>query len=237
MAARAGADRRGAGQRRSIGKEVAAIGPSAKSCHLHFRPGEGLCRVILISGRTDGACVSKQATVSDADQVFATKLLRLMVDKTSSELGTFSSWLVAGAAAFFGLLLNAIDKLGSVVNLQALPLSMKLFLIAVMLNVLQRVLAAMVAGSVKAAQAAELLAKEALTDGPAFTLSGVTKLIERSFWPPARWLIRHGNRRVLQHDFVSSAAFLVKLTQIQWYLMFVQIALLAAAIWILFPKT
>ena len=79
---------------------------------------------------------------------YAAKVLNAMAGSINTQLAAFSSWMVAGFGAVLGLLVANIDTIAPFIPPTIIGGAVKLFLVAVVLNVFQRYLAAIVAGSV-----------------------------------------------------------------------------------------
>src|SRR5687767_7594640 len=76
--------------------------------------------------------------------LFAGRILSIMASRLTAELATFSNWMIVGFAAIWGLVVANLDKVASFIPPQSLGLAIKLFLVAVIFNVVQRYLAVIV---------------------------------------------------------------------------------------------
>ncbi|WP_054773457.1 hypothetical protein [Methylogaea oryzae] len=127
--------------------------------------------------------------------IYAGKVLAVMAATINTEHSAFSSWMVAGFGAAIGLLIANVDKVAPYISPTAIGVSTKLFLFAVMLNVLQRYLGAIIAGSVATAKEVE-----SIPVTTTFDVNVVLNEIERSTLWPMRPLVRWSNRRILAGD-------------------------------------
>ncbi|MDA8127576.1 MAG: hypothetical protein M0Z73_02590 [Betaproteobacteria bacterium] len=148
------------------------------------------------------------------ESILAGRLLTIMAGRTTESLTTFSSWLIGSFAAILGLLLSKIDTVTTLLPAACIGLSIKIFLIAVSLHVLQRYLGAIVSGSEAASKEAESAAPAGVT----LDFSRVVNEIERSIFWPARIFLRWTNKKILAGDFAAPGRLVVKLTQAQAFL-------------------
>ncbi|MBT0963868.1 hypothetical protein [Denitromonas iodatirespirans] len=160
------------------------------------------------------------------EDIYAGKLLNVMARSINSELTTFSTWMVAGFGAAIGLLVANIEKVAPYISPNAVGASTKLFLVAVILNVVQRYLAAILTGSVAAGKEAESISPTAPID-----ISSVLNEIERATLWPARYMVRWSNRRILAGDFVLGGRLNAWSAQIQGWLVLAQMLAVVTAAW------
>lgn len=136
----------------------------------------------------------------------------------------FASWMVAGFGAMLGLLVANIDTVSPFIAPVVVGASVKLFLAALVLNVLQRYLAAMVAGSIAVAHEVQLIPIDHEVD-----LGYVVREIEcATFWPTSI-LVRWSNRKALSGDLAVSGRLNVRLAQIQGWLVLGQMIVVVSS--------
>lgn len=165
-----------------------------------------------------------------SDQIVAAKMLSAMATKVTSELATFSSWMIAAAGAIFALALNGVDKLEAYVRIEELGLSIKFFLVAAALNALQRWFGAMViAGS---AVSKEL---EESKFPPDADMNKVLDLFADAQPPGVRYFSQRAIAAVRRGDLMRSSILLSRLAFAQSWLVLGQMALLLIAAWRLVP--
>ena len=92
-----------------------------------------------------------------AELVLANRLLTIMASRVSENLATFSSWLIGSFAGILALLIANLGDVSAVLPAKAIGTSASTFLFAVGLHVVQRYLAALVAGSAIVTREAEAL--------------------------------------------------------------------------------
>src|SRR5512134_2383446 len=114
-----------------------------------------------------------------AELVLSNRLLTLMASRVSENLATFSSWLIGSYAGILALLIANLSDVSAVLPAKAVGASASIFLIAVGLHVVQRYLAAIVAGG-----AIVMREAEALPTPDSLDFAVVCRQVERAtFWP------------------------------------------------------
>ena len=164
-------------------------------------------------------------TIKPHDSSLAAKILNAMAGSINSQMTAFSSWMVAGFGAMLGLLVANIDTVSPFIAPAVIGASVKLFLVALVLNVLQRYLAAMVAGSIAVAKEVELIPLDHEVD-----LSYIVREIEYATFWPTRILVQWSNRKALSGDLAVSGRLNVRLAQIQGWLVLVQMMVVVFSI-------
>lgn len=149
-----------------------------------------------------------------------------MASAVNSELSTFSSWMVAAFGAAIGLLIANIEKVAPYISPKTIGLATMLFLVAVMLNVVQRYLGAIVAGSVITGKETESIPVTANLD-----IRFILDELEKSTLWPMRFMVAWSNRRVLAGDFALSGRLIAWIAQVQAWLVFVQMVVLISGAW------
>jgi hypothetical protein len=173
---------------------------------------------------------AESAKLSADEQQFTTKILMAMAGCASREISNFSSWMIAGAAAFYAVVISSMDKLTPHLNAGELGMSIKIFLVAATLNVFQRLVGAIVLSAATASHELESLHAPA-----GLNVLGVLKIIETTTWWPARFLVRRSFDKLKSGDLLVSGRQNVHLAQLQAWLVFVQIGLICSSGWRLLP--
>jgi hypothetical protein len=151
-----------------------------------------------------------------------------MASRVSENLATFSSWLVGSFAAMLGLLIANIDSVSTFLPAKSVGTSASLFLVAVGFHVIQRYLAAIVAGSVAVGREAE-----AVPTHESLNFLLVMEEIEKSTFWPVRILMRRTLSKVRNGDFAAGGRLNGKLAQIQGFLVLSQMVVVIGAGYIL----
>lgn len=168
----------------------------------------------------------KTTGLTASEQLFLDKLLLAMAAGATKELSSFSSWMIAGTAAFYAVLINSIDRISEHLVPGAFSGSIKLFLLAAGLNVLQRLLGSLVAGAAQASAEASRLTPPENLNG-----FGLLAAMERVIWYPSRFMIRRNFRKMREGDLYSSGRQNAHMTQLQAWLVFAQIFLIIWSGW------
>jgi hypothetical protein len=91
------------------------------------------------------------------ENIYLARVLTVMADRVSAELGSFSGWMIAVYGAALGLLVAHIDTVKEFVSVRSISWSMIFFLVAVVLNIVARYLGFMVAVSVAVGKEVEAI--------------------------------------------------------------------------------
>lgn len=166
------------------------------------------------------------ATKYEQEDIYAGRMLSIMAQCISSELAKYSGWMIAGFGAFLGLIVANIDKVAPYIAPQAIGCSVSVFMVAVVLNVFQRYMAAIVASS--GAVAKEV---EAISIVPPFNMPYTLSQIELSTFWPARKFVGWSNAKILAGDIALAGRIQSTMAQIQGALVLLQmVATVSAAI-------
>ena len=87
------------------------------------------------------------------EQVFANSLLTVGAGKSSAVLDSFVSWLLGGFGAALALVLSNLDSIAPFVPIEAIKSSATIFMVAVVVGVVEKYLAAIVTGGAESAAA------------------------------------------------------------------------------------
>lgn len=162
--------------------------------------------------------------IKPQDSSLAAKILNAMAGSINAQMTAFSSWMVAGFGAMLGLLVANIDTVSPFIAPTVVGASVKLFLVALVLNVLQRYLAAMVAGSIAVANEVQLIPINHEAD-----LGYIVREIERATFWPTRILVRWSNRKALSGDLAVSGRLNARLAQVQGWLVLAQMIVVVSS--------
>lgn len=158
-----------------------------------------------------------QNSSNTAQTILAGRMLTIMAARVSESLVGFAGWLVGGFAALLGLLIANIDTASKFLPTQCIGTSTLLFLVAVVLHVVQRYLAATVAGSVAIGKEVEILVSGQTVD-PVFLFEELEK---STFWP-TRIFVQRSLAKIRAGDFAASGRMMATLGQVQAFLVFGQ---------------
>jgi len=134
--------------------------------------------------------------------------------------------MILGFGAILGLVLANIDTVSKFVAPDALGLAIKLFLVAVVFNVLQRYMASIVSASVTLTGEIEAMPVHPNADMAAL----MGQLEDATLWP-TKLMVRWSNRKIATGDFAVGGRLNARLAQAQAWFVFVQlIAVVSAAL-------
>jgi hypothetical protein len=160
------------------------------------------------------------------ESIYAGKMLRTMAAAVNSELSTFSSWMVAAFGAAIGLLIANIEKVAPYIAPNTVGLATKWFLVAVMLNVVQRYLGSIIAGSVVSGKEIE-----SIPVTPSLDIKFILNELQQSILWPARFMVAWSIRRVLAGDFAFGGRLITWMAQVVAWLVVAQMIVLISAAW------
>ncbi len=161
------------------------------------------------------------------EKLLASKMLSSAAGHASAELASFSGWLITGFAAAFGLLLVNIDAVSKFLDPGKLGRAIVLFLVAVVVHVIQRWLAAITAGSIAAGKEA---ASAAIEGSHELDFVVVFAEMERATYRPMRWFVRKSYAKVANGDVAAAGRMQAKLAQWQGFAVLAQLVLSVSAI-------
>ncbi len=151
-----------------------------------------------------------------------------MAECTSAGLSKFSGWMLVGYAAILGALLANLDSASKFLASGTLSRLALLFSVVVLLNLLQRYSAAVVASSAEVGKKV----KEQPTPQNMDIVVFMTELEAATLWP-ARFMVRRSNRKLLAGDLASGGRLLSTFAQIEAWFVFAQVLVSVAAILVL----
>lgn len=164
-------------------------------------------------------------TPNPSEAAYVGKILMAMASGISGEQTRFSSWMVAGFGVGLGLLVANIASVAPFIPPSVISYAVKIFLISVIVNVLQRYLGSIIAGSIATGKEVESIQ----SNGPV-NLNYVCTEIERvTLWPTVL-IVRWSNRKVRSGDLAFSGRLNARLAQISAWLVLIQMVVLVFAI-------
>jgi hypothetical protein len=163
------------------------------------------------------------------EQVFANSLLTLGAGKSSAALDTFSGWLLGGFGAALALLLSNLDSVRPFLPIPVVKLAAFIFIIAAVIGVAEKYLAALVSGAVEAFVVSSELGEKMGDRDIALDFSVIFAETERAAFGPARWIVRRMFKRVRQGDLVVSGRFFSRCSQVQGILVLCEAFLILLA--------
>lgn len=139
-------------------------------------------------------------------------------------MSKFSGWMLVGYAAILGALLANLDSTAKFLAPGTLSRLALLFSVVVLLNLLQRYSAAVVASSAKVGNKVKEQPIPPNMDIVVF----LTELEHATLWP-ARLMVRRSNRKLLAGDLAAGGRLLSTFAQVEAWLVFAQVLVSVAA--------
>lgn len=162
--------------------------------------------------------------ITTTDSAYIGQVLTAMAECMSAGLSKFSGWMLVGYAAILGALLANLGSTTKFLAPDTLSRLALLFSVAVLLNLLQRYSAAVVASSVEVGKKV----KEQPIPQEIDIVMFLTELEQATLWP-ARLMVRRSNRKILAGDLAASGRLLSTFAQIEAWLVFAQVLVSVAA--------
>jgi hypothetical protein len=162
-------------------------------------------------------------------KILAGRLLTLGAGRASAALDQFSSWLLSGFGAAFALLLANIDPVSKHLAIASLRCALILFLVCLLLGVLSRLLAAVVAAGAGAAGEAESMGRDLAEAEIEVNFKTVFREAEKATYWPIRIAVASSFKKVEQGDFAASGRLQAKMAQAHSVLVFIEVILACGA--------
>ena len=163
------------------------------------------------------------------ERVLASTLMTMTAGKTASVIDSFLSWFVAGAGAAIALLAGNLSGLSPYISVQSVKCAATLFLVAAVITVVEKFLAAIVIGAAESANHAGEIAERMLKNDIELDMRVVFREFELATFPPLRWLIKRSFAKTEAGNFTGPSRKLAKCAQIQVYLALVATAFITWA--------
>lgn len=164
------------------------------------------------------------------ERVAAGKLLSLVASHVSEHIGSFGSWLLIGVGATYSLVLANLASVQQFVSLLSIRTGLLLLLAAVIFGVLQRWLAAIVGASSALAEKGEKIGRELSEQEIEIDFKVLFREIERGIYYPAKWIVQRSYNKVLSGDLAAAGRMCAGISQIQSFLVLIQVGLAVSAI-------
>jgi len=160
-------------------------------------------------------------------KIFAGKLLSATSKTIGESLATYSSWLLVGFGAALTLILANIKTITEYIDVSNIKYSVYLFLIALLIGVIQRLLFTILASSIKSGSEGERLGKEEDEQDRVVDFEVVfTEMLAAAYWPVNK-LIEPQLEKIKNGDFAVAGRMQYKMAIIGSFLTLLM-ALLAA---------
>ena len=127
-------------------------------------------------------------------------------------------------------MLANLDSLQQLVSPRSLQKSLLFLIIAIVLGVFQRWLAAIVAANAATGGKAEQIGKDLAAQDIEVDFKIVLREIERGIYYPAKWMVRRSFNKAMSGDFAASGRIAAAISQIQSGLAFILVGFVVAAI-------
>lgn len=160
----------------------------------------------------------------------AGRLLATAAAQISAHLDSFCSWLLIGVGGAYALVLANLGSVQQLVSPRSLQKSLLLLLIAIVIGVFQRWLAAIVSASAATGEKAEQIGNDLAAQDIELDFKVVSREMERGTYYPAKWMVRRSFNKAMSADFAASGRIASAISQIQSMLAFILVGFVVAAI-------
>lgn len=160
----------------------------------------------------------------------AGRLLALAAAHGSEHMGSFGTWLLVGVGATYSLVLTNLASVQEFVELWSIRSGLLLLLVAVVLGVLQRWLAAIVGASSAVAEKSAMIGRDLSEQGIDLDFSVLFREMERGTYYPAKWVVRRNYSKAVAGDLAVAGRMSAGIAQVQSLLVLVQVGFALAAI-------
>lgn len=159
------------------------------------------------------------------EKTLASRLMSVGAGATTDSLTRFSGWVLAGFGAALTTLLANLDKLSKYLSTAALVDGIKIFLCAVAVAVVSRLLAAVIGASVAASEVGHQMGRELGEAVEDFDMKVFVDESLRGLFPPWRWLFGKHLIRGVAGDLAIAGRMHSKLSQVHSILVLCELAL------------
>jgi hypothetical protein len=153
------------------------------------------------------------------------RLLYLSSSASSTSLGRFSGWLIAGFGAAITLILGKLDTASKFVAIGSLQDAIVLFIAALTVAIFEKFLASGISIFVTSFNESYQIGKEHTVTN----MDIVIQEFEKATLYPTKWLMQYSFRIIKSGDLVASARFCFILTQIQGWLVLIEFGFCVSA--------
>jgi len=148
------------------------------------------------------------------ERITAGLLLSTTAAQISRHLDSFCSWLLIGVGGSYSLIIANLASLQQFVSPRSIRISLLLLLVAILLGVLQRWLAAMVAASEATGDKADQIGKNLAERDIEIDFKIVSQEMQRGTYYPAKWIVRRSFEKAISGDFAASGRVTAKISQV-----------------------
>lgn len=164
------------------------------------------------------------------EKITAGKLLSISAAQISSRLDLFCSWLLIGVGGAYALILANLKSLQDLISVHYMKGSLLMLLVAIVLGILQRWLAAVVAGNAATSEMAGQIGKDLSERDIDIDFTKVFSEMEKGLFYPTKWIARSSFKKAMSGDFAASGRFSAFISQVQSWLVFTLVGVIVAAI-------
>jgi hypothetical protein len=164
------------------------------------------------------------------ERVTAGRLLSTTAAQVSKRLDSFCSWLLFGVGGAYTLVFANWASLQNLISAHTLRISLRLLLVAIVIGIFQRWLAAMVAAGSATGEKAEQIGRDLAGQGVKIDFKVVFREMERGMYYPAKWMARNRFNKAMLGDFAASGRITARISQVQSWLALVLVGFVVAAV-------
>lgn len=164
------------------------------------------------------------------ERLLANRLLILAAQGSSKTMDSFSGWMLGGFGGAFALLLANIENVAPLLKLESLKWGVTWFLGAVLLGVVQKAIASIIASSAAAGLEGEAIGREIGEDNIQLDLSQVFREMQEAVLPPFRWIVKRAFLKSAAGDHAAGGRMCMVLAQTQGWIVFVEAVFAVAGV-------
>lgn len=163
------------------------------------------------------------------DQIAAADVLMTVSSVVSSNLLTFTGWLIVGFGSALGVLIANVSNVEEYIDKKVLSSTVILYCVAFFFHMIQRYLETIVNSS---HQAAEFQRSRREEKKPSIVnMGGFLEAIADASFPPVNYFMKWSFALLLNDNYMGPARLNAKLSQIQTLLMVLQGILFISILW------
>jgi len=166
-------------------------------------------------------------------KIFAGKLLTVASKNIGESLSSYAGWLLAGFAAALTLILANIKTVSEYIDTANIKYSIYLFLVALFIGVLQRLLLTILSSSIKSGEEGERIGETEGNNGATIDLEIVfQEMLDAAYWPVNK-LISPQLEKIKNGDFAVAGRMQYKMAIIGSFLTLIMALLAVTSIVVL----
>ncbi len=166
-------------------------------------------------------------------KILAGKLLTVASKNIGESLSSYSGWLLAGFAAALTLIMANIKTVSEYIDTANIKYSIYLFLVALFVGVLQRLLFTILSSSIKSGEEGAKLGEIEDKNGTTIDIEIVFKeMLDAAYWPLNK-LISPQLEKIKNGDFAAAGRMQYKMAMIGSFLTLIMALLAVASIVVL----